>query len=212
MLEITGADGQKRQQPYVYPGPYDCMTCHNEEAGYVLGVRTEQLNQPVSGLDALFGDNPLVDWSRRGVLDWQIDDASAATGPRLVALDDESHSMEDRLRSYWAGNCAMCHGAGPKIRSNWDARWSTPFAKQGILDGPLENGERVEGERVIAPGDLERSAIYTRSTSDVVELRMPPIGRRHADPRYAALLERWIRSLPTKHAAANPAGSASGSP
>jgi glucose/arabinose dehydrogenase len=211
VLEITGTDGQKRQQAYVYPGPYDCMTCHNEEAGYVLGVRTEQLNQPVSGLDALFEDNPLVDWSRRGVLDWKIDDESAATGPKLVALDDETHGMEERLRSYWASNCAMCHGAGPKIRSNWDARWSTPFAKQGILDGPLENGERVEGERVIAPGDLERSAIYTRSTSDVVELRMPPIGRRRADPRYAALLERWIQSLPAKHAAAEPEGSAASS-
>ena len=91
---------------------------------------------------------------------------------------------------------------------NWDARWATPFAKQGILDGKLENGERVEGERVVVPGDLERSAIYTRSTSDVVELRMPPIGRRRADEHYAALLERWIRSLPTKHAALEPEGSA----
>jgi glucose/arabinose dehydrogenase len=208
VLEITGEDGQVRQQTYVYPGPYDCMTCHNEEAGYVLGVRTEQLNQPVSGIEAWFDDNPLVDWSRRGLLDWRIDDKSAATGPRLVPLEDESSSIEDRLRSYWASNCSMCHGSGPNIRSNWDARWATPLEKQGIIDGELENGERVEGERVVVPGDVERSALYTRSTSEVVELRMPPIGRRRTDQRYAALLERWIRSLPSKHASAESKGSA----
>ena len=43
----------------------------------------------------------------------------------------------------------MCHGSGPEIRAVWDARWSTPLAKQGILDGRLDNGERVEGERVL---------------------------------------------------------------
>ena len=213
VLDITGPDGQVRQQTYVYPGPYDCMTCHNDEAGFVLGVRTEQLNRPVSGVKALFRDNPLVEWSKNGVLDWTIDDATAATGPRLVPLDDESSSMEARLRSYWASNCAMCHGAGPKIRARWDARWQTPFDKQGILNGPLENGERVTGERVVVPGDPERSALYSRSTSEVVELRMPPIGRRHTDARYAALLERWIRSLPATHAAAEPEpGSAAGVP
>lgn len=204
-LEITGVDGQVRTQRYVYPGPFDCMTCHNEETGSVLGVRTEQLNHPVSGLRSWFDDNPLVDWSRRGVIDFQLSDASAAKAPSLVPLEDESSSVEDRLRSYWAANCAMCHGAGPKIRANWDARWSTPLDKQGIIDGELENGERVEGERVIVPGNVERSAMYSRSTSDETSLRMPPIGRRRVDEKYARLLEQWIKSLPARHASAAPA-------
>jgi hypothetical protein len=97
----------------------------------------------------------------------------------------------------------MCHGAGPRIRSNWDARWSTPLDKQGIIDGELENGERVEGERVIVPGDVERSAMYSRSTSEETALRMPPIGRRRVDEKYARLLEQWIKALPARHAAAS---------
>jgi hypothetical protein len=96
----------------------------------------------------------------------------------------------------------MCHGAGPRIRANWDARWSTPLEKQGIIDGELENGERVEGERVIVPGDVERSAMYSRSTSEETSLRMPPIGRQRVDEQYVRLLEQWIKSLPARHAAA----------
>jgi glucose/arabinose dehydrogenase len=207
-LEIIGADGQARKQTYVYPGPFDCMTCHNEEAGSVLGVRTEQLNQPVGNRRGWFSDNPLVEWSRRGVLDAALNDSAAARAPHLVALEDESSSVESRLRSYWASNCAMCHGSGPRIRADWDARWSTPFEKQGILYGVLENGERVDGERMVIPGDLERSAMFTRSTSNSDSLRMPPIGRRRVDATYARLLEQWITSLPTSHASA--AGEPSG--
>ena len=203
-LEITGVDGRVRKQKYVYPGPFDCMTCHNEEAGSVIGVRTEQLNHPVSGVRSWFDDNPLVEWSQRGVIDFKLGNSSAAKAPRLVSLDDESSSVEERLRSYWAANCAMCHGAGPRIRSNWDARWSTPLDKQGIIDGELENGERVEGERVVVPGDVERSAMYSRSTSDAASLRMPPIGRRRVDEKYTRLLEQWIKSLPARHASAAP--------
>jgi glucose/arabinose dehydrogenase len=204
-LEIHGADGQVRKQTYVYPGPHDCMVCHNEEAGSVLGVRTEQLNQPVSGVKAWFWDNPLVEWSERGVLDAAVDEKTAESYPRLVPLDSESSSMEDRLRSYWSSNCSMCHGSGPEIRAVWDARWSTPLAQQGILDGRLENGERVEGERVVVPGDLEKSAIYSRSTIDAAALRMPPLGRRRVDPEYTRLLEQWILSLPASHAQASEA-------
>lgn len=219
-LEITGRDGQVRKQRYVYPGPFDCLTCHNEEAGSVLGVRTEQLNHPVTGVRSWFADNPLVDWSKRGVIDFALTDATAAKAPKLASLDDESSSVEDRLRSYWAANCGMCHGAGPHIRANWDARWSTPLDKQGIIDGELENGERVEGERVIVPGDVEHSAMYSRSTSEETALRMPPIGRRRVDEKYTRLLEQWIKSLPARHAsaeapaptpsAASPGASASG--
>ncbi|HTV17499.1 MAG TPA: hypothetical protein VMG12_02480, partial [Polyangiaceae bacterium] len=204
-LEITGVDGQVRKQRYVYPGPFDCMTCHNDESGSVLGVRTEQLNHPVTGVRSWFWDNPLVDWSRRGVIDFQLSDSSAAKAPKLASLDDESSSVEERLRSYWAANCAMCHGAGPHIRANWDARWSTPLDKQGIIDGALENGERVEGERVIVPGDVERSAMYSRSTAEETSLRMPPIGRRRVDEKYTRLLEQWIKSLPARHASSEPA-------
>lgn len=207
-LEITGVDGRVRKQWYVYPGPFDCMTCHNEEAGSVLGVRTEQLNHPVRGVRSWFEGNPLVEWSRRGVIDFELTDASAATAPSLVPLEDESRSAEERLRSYWAANCAMCHGAGPNIRANWDARWSTPLDKQGIIGGELENGEHVEGERVVVPGDVGRSALYSRSTSDVPALRMPPIGRRRVDEKYARLLQQWIESLPARHASAAPAGAA----
>jgi glucose/arabinose dehydrogenase len=201
-LEIRGLDGEVRNQVYVYPGPYDCMVCHNDEAGSVLGVRTEQINHPVPGVKRWFWDNELVSWSEQGVFDVKIDEPSAETYASLVPLSRESSSVQDRLRSYWSSNCSMCHGSGPDIRANWDARWSTPFAAQGILNGPLENGERLDGERVVVPGDPEKSAMFTRSASSVPSLRMPPLGRRQIDTAYTSLLERWILSLPAARAQA----------
>ncbi len=199
-LEIQGLDGEVRRQTYVYPGPYDCMVCHNQEAGSVLGVRTEQINHPVTGLRRWIHDNPLVVWSEEGVLDAAVNDQEAGQYASLVPLDSEDSPAEDRLRSYWASNCSMCHGGGPDTRSRWDARWSTPLPLQGILNGPLENGERVDGERVVVPGDLERSALFTRSSSTNASLRMPPVGRREVDPTYTRLLQQWILALPAEHA------------
>ena len=38
VLQIIGPDGVAREQAYFYPGPNDCLVCHNADAGYVLGV------------------------------------------------------------------------------------------------------------------------------------------------------------------------------
>jgi hypothetical protein len=43
-VEIIGADGASRSETYVYPAEDSCGRCHSESAGYVMGLRTAQIN------------------------------------------------------------------------------------------------------------------------------------------------------------------------
>jgi len=193
-LQITGADGTPVTRPYVFPGPSDCLVCHNAAAGRVLGVRTEQLDAPATEAD-LDGsaDNQIERWSDAGLFT-----APVALDPSVVplaGLEDESRSVEDRLRSYWASNCSFCHGTDESVRANWDARFTTPLSDQGIIEGPLVEGAEARGAFVVTPGDPEHSLIYRRGQATDPGFAMPPLGRRTADERYLALLRTWIESL-----------------
>jgi uncharacterized repeat protein (TIGR03806 family) len=193
-LAITGADGQSVTRPYVFPGPTDCMVCHNAAAGHVLGVRSEQLNRRATEADLPgTSDNQIERWSEAGIFTQPV--ALAPSAPALAALDDESRSVEDRLRSYWAANCSFCHGTDETVRANWDARYSTPLAEQGIIGGPLVDEADAPGAAVVAPGDPELSVMYQRGAATEAGVAMPPIGRKTADERYLALLQSWIESL-----------------
>jgi uncharacterized repeat protein (TIGR03806 family) len=200
-LDITQPDGSTRRQEYFYPGPTDCLTCHDARAGSVLGVRAAQLNGDVlyaaTGLQA----NQLWTWSELGLFDRRLSQSEVHALPALAALGDASRSVEDRVRSYWDSNCSMCHGTIPGMRATWDARYQTPLAEQGVLLGP---SVADEGAFVVVPGDVEASLLAVRDRSTDPNLRMPPIGRTRADADYITLLERWIRSLPPVSAASGP--------
>jgi uncharacterized repeat protein (TIGR03806 family) len=196
-IDVVQTDGSTRRQNYFYPGPSDCLNCHNEHAGRVLGVRTAQLNgpytYPATGREA----NQLFTWSRLGMLNTSIAFGAAASYPRLAALGDETRSLEDRVRSYWDSNCSMCHGVDEDIRATWDGRYQTPLAQQGVIYGSLSGEvEFPEDTYMVVPGSRERSAMWERDRSTDARVRMPPLGRTRTDVEYIALLERWIDSLP----------------
>jgi uncharacterized repeat protein (TIGR03806 family) len=195
-LDVIQADGSLRHQRYSYPSPSDCMVCHNADAGFVLGARAVQLNGPASDDHAGAGVNQLLAWSERGLLDTVLDAQTLAELPSLAGLDDESRSVEDRVRSYLDSNCSMCHGVVADLRARWDARYLTPLAQQGLIDAELSGEAQLpEGTRIVAPGDPAHSALWLRDGSNDPALRMPPIGRQNVDQRYLDLLEQWILSL-----------------
>ncbi|MEY4550043.1 MAG: hypothetical protein RL685_6238 [Pseudomonadota bacterium] len=184
-LPVRGRNGRPAERHYMLPGPGDCMVCHNDKAGMVLGVRTEQMQVA----------DQLSRWEAAGAFAQPPSAEALEHAQRLAALDDESRSEEDRLRSYWASNCSMCHGVDNTIRSRWDARATTPLEHQGIVRGPLENGAPLAGSAVVVPGDLERSVMYQRGLGTGAGFAMPPLGRRTRDEAYLTLLRRWIQSL-----------------
>jgi uncharacterized repeat protein (TIGR03806 family) len=204
-LTVTEASGETRRQRYEFPSPNDCLVCHNANAGYVLGVRTEQLNRALpDGTGS--SENQLVAWSRAGVFTQALPDVATAGYPRLASLGDEEKSAEERIRSYWASNCSMCHGVDRQIRATWDARYSTALASQRVIAGEItEVG--VGGTAVVVPGDPERSAMFLRSaTADRRKGAMPPLGHRRVDDQYVGLLRSWIQSLGPPPPATVPAG------
>jgi uncharacterized repeat protein (TIGR03806 family) len=191
-LEIVDADGTTRVQEYFYPGPTDCMTCHNADAGYVLGVRTAQLNGDRFYRETERNANQLWTWSEVGMFDRALTQSVIESYPKLAALDDETRTEEERVRSYWDSNCSMCHGVVDGLRADWDARYQTPLAEQRVVGGASVGDE---GSLIVSPGNVEASLLVQRDRATEPGVRMPPLGRTRVDRDYIELLERWVLSL-----------------
>ncbi len=194
VLTITDENGARREQTYVYPGAQDCGICHNASAGYVLGMRTRQLNRELEYRPDFPAINQLVAWAGWGLLDRSFDNTDALLSPRLADPRDESATLQDRVRSYWDGNCSMCHAGADGTVNGWDARTITPLDLQGIDQPPRSAGPEAAA-LLIAPGAPEESYIYRRGATAELPLRMPPLGRNRVDSEYLDLLQRWISSL-----------------
>jgi uncharacterized repeat protein (TIGR03806 family) len=194
-ITIKTANGTRTQQWY-YPSRTDCLTCHTANSGFVLGVKTRQLNCDFKYPDGRM-TNQLVAWDRLGLLDAEINAADVKRFPRLARTDDAARSVEDRARSYLDANCANCHRPGGTV-AGFDARYDTPPAEQGIVDGRVLINQRIDGARVIAPNDVWRSILLMRV--DTTEgYKMPPVARNTVDPHGVKLLHDWVVSLPGPH-------------
>jgi uncharacterized repeat protein (TIGR03806 family) len=194
-IGIHGLDGQVHTIQYFYPGPGDCLVCHNGGAGGTLGIRTSQLNGEFLYPETERLANQLFTWGQIGLLDQGFGRSELDSSPRLVPLTDETASLEARIRSYWAVNCSMCHGVAAGIQAHWDARYETPLSDQGVIWVAPSGATGLPGDFLIAPGHVENSLLYRRSSSTSPGYRMPPLGRSSADPKYVQTLERWIQEL-----------------
>jgi uncharacterized repeat protein (TIGR03806 family) len=192
-LEIVQQDGSVRRQSYFFPGPSDCMVCHNFDAGNVLGVRTAQLNGTFLYEQTGRRSNQLVTWSALGLLHVELDPAAIADYTSLANLRDVLRPRDQRVRSYWDSNCSMCHGV-QELRARWDARYTTPLAEQGLIE-ELSATDDGDEAWLVVPGDPLLSVLYQRSASVDPERRMPPLGRTTADAEYVELLREWIEAL-----------------
>lgn len=190
-LEITNPSGELLRQQYLFPSPADCMRCHDSGAGSVLGVRTAQMYNGDATNGGQLG--VLEQW---GLLNISLGDDGYEGLPSLSALDDETQSVETRVRSYLDANCSMCHGSKDNIRADFDARLSVPLREQGLVEAVTRSQRAGGGDKIIAPGQPERSELYLRDTSTLSEIRMPPLGRSTVDKVYVEMLNTWIQTMP----------------
>jgi uncharacterized repeat protein (TIGR03806 family) len=182
-----------RPQPWYYPSRTDCLTCHTANAGFVLGVKTRQLNRDFAYPSGVT-DNQLHAWNQLGLFDTNLTVADLKKFPTLACATDTTRSLVDRARSYLDVNCANCHNPGGTV-AFFDARYDTPLARQNLINGRVLIDERIDGARVIAPNDTWRSILFMRMNTTEAFM-MPPLARNTIDKQGVALLREWIESLP----------------
>jgi uncharacterized repeat protein (TIGR03806 family) len=200
-IAVRSADGSTHPQTWYYPSRQDCLTCHTARAGLVLGVKTRQMNHDFTYPSGA-SRNELREWNSLGLFAPAITERELSALPALARADDASRSLEDRARSYLDANCSHCHRPGGTV-ANFDARYDTPLADQGLIDGPVLIDQGIDRPRVIAPHDIWRSIMFMR-VNTVGDIRMPPLARETIDTGGVELLRQWIDSLPGRPVLAPP--------
>ena len=189
---ITHSDGSSSNRVWEFPSRSDCMTCHNENAGGVLGLNTHQLNG-----DFLYPsgetDNQLSTWNHLGVFNTSLNTADIDHYLASTAVEDENSSLEERVRSYLDANCAHCHRPGG-VSANFDARFRTPLSAQALINGSLLGSYGINGEVVVKPKDTTKSVLFIRDKSVGADA-MPPLAKSVVDDAYIRVLADWIGSI-----------------
>ncbi|HLY12445.1 MAG TPA: PQQ-dependent sugar dehydrogenase [Planctomycetota bacterium] len=177
-------------QTWTYPGRTDCLACHTVTSGFVLGVKTRQLNRPLASTG-----NQIWDWSEAGYFVTRLKESYLATYDRLSALGDETASLDARARSYLDSNCSGCHRPGG-TQSRIDTRFDIPPALQNLIDAPLGGVNLdVPDSKIIVPGDPAKSSITLRMKRRHDAFKMPPLASAIVDDAALGVLEAWIRGM-----------------
>ncbi len=178
-------------QTWALPSPQDCTTCHTRAAGYVLGVRTEQMFAEGD----LFGRgsvNQIAGFEAAGLFETTPDlSAVAIPLPRL----DGQESTTERARSYLAANCANCHRPQGAAHASIDLRYGTDFIDTYLCDFPLSGGAGLGGSAyIVEPGAPEQSVLIQRM-QNLDDTAMPSMLRYEIDTQGVALLSEWITQM-----------------
>lgn len=187
--------GQWIEVEWQYPGPSSCNQCHTPAAGYVLGLRTGQLNREFDF--ALATDNQLRTYEHIGL----FESATLPTGqfdPAILSAwarpDDFGAPLNDRARSYLAANCASCHLIDGATGLNMDLAHDTPIwamNTHGVF--PTSGDLGLWNPARIRPWAANSSVLFERMRR-LDGTRMPPLGSTHVDLGGVALIEAWINS------------------
>jgi uncharacterized repeat protein (TIGR03806 family) len=188
-----------RQRPvgnreHYFPTRAECLSCHQEGAGYSLGLEIAQLNREVTYPGGRRADQ-LSTWAHIGLLESPLP-MDVRQLPALPAPDDQRLPVESRARAYLHANCANCHRPGSEGSGTIDLLFSTPLAETMACEAEAVRGTLEAGidARIIKAGNPEKSMVVVR----MLELgrgRMPEIASLRVDHEGVTLVSDWIRSI-----------------
>lgn len=176
-------------QTWNYPSREQCLSCHNSNASYILGVKTHQMNGNLFYPSLGQTMNQLDFLNAHGMFRTPI--SNADNYPQGYAIDDESADLEMRIRSYLDSNCASCHRAGGVNMVSLDLRFMMPIHLQNMIN-VLTNSQASDMDNfIVEAGAHERSELWIRDAS-LSDNRMPPLARNLIDEVYIEALAEWI--------------------
>ena len=189
-ITIELENGASRTQLYEYPSRTDCLACHTEAAGRVLGVTTRQINRDFNYPKRT--DNQLRSWNHIGLFSQDI--GSYLQYEQLPALEDTEQSVASRSRAYLEVNCAMCHQPGATSPVPLDLSYDTALENMGIVNVEPQAGDLgIDGAKLFVPADPSRSLLLQRMLTTGAD-RMPPLSSHLVDENATSVIGQWITS------------------
>ncbi|MEM8867144.1 MAG: PQQ-dependent sugar dehydrogenase [Verrucomicrobiota bacterium] len=183
-------DGITRTQTWHIPSQNECLTCHTPQAGHALSFNTSQLNRDGAIEDS--SGNFISLLSDLGYLEGMTDEPEEL--PFHVRPDQIEYSLESRVRSYLAVNCAYCHQDGGTAPNSWDGRLELLLSETGLVNGETVDEPADPSFRLLKPGDTSKSVIWHRMGQTAGYSRMPPTGSNELDQEAIDLVAGWINS------------------
>jgi glucose/arabinose dehydrogenase len=178
-----------------FPGVDDAISFPITNPSYWLSTAPSDFVAAATNRSSTASVNALVLMWRQGALVTSLASNAIANIAPGLNWEDSRAPLENRVRSYLHGNCAVCHQPGGASRGLFDARITTPIEQAGILNGALAAGDLgVAGAKVVVPGLPEKS-ILLRRLKDTGFFRMPPVQYHNDLSPIVPVIEKWIRSL-----------------
>ena len=140
-------------QRWSIPSRAACNICHTPQAGHALSFNTRQLNRD-GVLEGMAG-NFISLLHDSGYLDTLP--AAPSALPRHISATETEYSLEARVRSYLAVNCAYCHqDPGTALPSAWRGNHHLTLDQTGLINGLALAGTQHPDDRLIVPGRPDR--------------------------------------------------------
>ena len=153
-------------EEWAWPSGAQCMQCHTEIGGRVLGITRDQLSLQT-----------IDEWIGIGALAGGAGDGQAPLSGARGWLD---------------ANCAFCHQPDGTGGGAMDLRASAAVDAMGVCGVSPSHGDLgIAGALIVAPGEPERSVLLARIRETGAD-RMPPLGSVVVDEAGAGWVEEWI--------------------
>lgn len=176
---------------YRIPSDAECFACHKiNETATPIGVKPQNLNH-----------NHTYGYTSKKILQKLVDQGYLDNFPSSIAsavnYHDTTQPIDLRLRSYLDANCAHCHQDEARcyyrpVRfafglTNVDSNIGICLLADEEISPTLQ--------KVITPGNFNKSIMHFRLSSNDESERMPLLGRTVVHDEGVALLEEYISSL-----------------
>lgn len=189
-IDITENGQFSHTQTWDYPSRTQCITCHNPNAQYVLGVNTAQLNKSYEHNGS--NVNQIDYFNQLGLFANNVSNPGVYN--KLTKVDSDESTLENRIRSYLDSNCSSCHRDGGIPSVYLDLRYNRTQNIQSIFDLQSQSHASTANSVIVKPGNHQDSELWVRDAS-IDDNRMPPIGRNMVDQIYVDSLAKWIDNI-----------------